>query len=290
MLGILLALKPKGISSHDAVNEVRRRFGTRRVGHAGTLDPLATGLLVMAVGPATRFLQYLPLEPKEYVGEFVFGSATDTYDAEGEVVERREVPADLREAIEGAKPGFMGLQSQLPPMHSAVKVKGKPLYAYARKGQELEREPRTVHIDAFDLESVEENCARIRIVCSGGTYIRSLAHDLGQAIGCGAHLGGLQRTRVGRFGVEEATALESVQPSDLVPLAEALPPMSLVRVTDIQVRHIQEGRHIIVEDEPCGTLCALVSPNGNVFSVARVNGNVLQPECVIPAEAFDEAL
>lgn len=285
MLGIILIDKAKGRTSHDAVDAIRRKFGTRRVGHAGTLDPLATGLLVVAVGPATRFLQYLPLEPKVYVADIQFGKTTTTYDMEGEVESEGAVPEDLLGAINEALPKFKGLISQLPPMYSAVKVDGKPLYHYARQGKVLEREPRTVHIDTFEITQTAQDSVQARIVCSGGTYIRSLAHDLGQAIGSGAHLTGLHRSHVGRFHVDQATALEHATPDMLIPLHEALPPMPMVTLNETQVGHIREGRQIGLEKPPGGHLVALVEPGGTVFSVARLRDHLLQPECVIPAEA-----
>lgn len=286
MLGVLLIDKPAGLTSHDVVNRVRRSFGTRRVGHAGTLDPLATGLLVVAVGPATRFLQYLPLEPKVYEGTFRFGEATNTYDAEGEPVEVGPVPDDLPGAIQDALTGFSGLIQQLPPLYSAVKVNGKPLYRYARAGDEApKREPRTVHIGAFELLSLDGRDATFRIVCSGGTYIRSLANDLGQAIGCGAYLTKLVRTGVGRFRLDQARQLESATPDDLLPLHEALPPMPLLPLDAQQTAAVREGRPIGMGNPPEGPLVALLEPGGTVFSVARIHGNLIQPECVIPAEA-----
>jgi len=284
LLGILLIDKPLGITSHDVVNDIRRRFGTKRVGHAGTLDPLATGLLVVAVGPATRFLQYLPLEPKVYVAEIEFGHSTPTYDAEGELSEARPLPSDLRAAIERTLPSFRGLIQQLPPMYSAVKVGGRPLYKFAREGKEQVREPRTVHIDAFELLKIQEPTVQARISCSGGTYIRSLANDLGEALGCGAYLKCLVRTDVGRFRLSEATPLDRVSPEMLMSLGDALPPMPLISLDEVQTANIREGRPIGLADPPEGNLAALLDPAGSVFSVARVVGNLLQPECVIPSE------
>lgn len=289
MLGILLVHKPQGLSSHDVVNIVRRRFSTKRVGHAGTLDPLATGLLVVAVGPATRFLQYLPLEPKVYIGEFHFGHTTDTYDSEGELSPHRDVPAELESEIHNHLPNFLGLIQQLPPMYSAVKVKGKPLYKYARDGVEApKREPRTVHIGDFSLLKLEGNKAQFRIECSGGTYIRSLAYDLGEAIGCGAYMSGLVRTGVGKFQLEQATPLDDIHPDRLIPLHEALPPMTLLSLSDEQVLGIREGRTLGMGSPPNTNLVALTNPSGNVVGIARVQGNLIQPECVIPAEVAHE--
>lgn len=287
MLGVLLVQKPLSVTSHDVVNTVRRKFGTRRVGHAGTLDPLATGLLVIAVGPATRFLQYLPLEPKEYIADVQFGRATTTYDLEGDSTFEGPVPPDLGAAIEIAKPKFLGLIEQVPPMYSAVKVKGKPLYAYARSGQEIERNSRRVHIGAFDVLELGATSAKVRIECSGGTYVRSLAHDMGEAVGCGAHLTGLLRTGVGRFRVEQGTPLEEIEPSLVYPLREALAPMPMVSLEESDVQRIRLGQPIDVAFPEEAKLVALLDGEGRVFSVARVIGNQLQPECVIPEEAMN---
>ena len=291
MLGILLVKKPVGLTSHDVVNDIRRRFSTRRVGHAGTLDPLANGLLVVAVGPATRFLQYLPLEPKVYEGVVRFGHSTNTYDAEGEPSEARPVPQPLAEAIVANLPQFRGLITQIPPLYSAIKVKGKPLYAYARKGEEApRREPRTVHIGEFTPLSVEENRATFRISCSGGTYIRSLANDLGEALGCGAYLESLVRTDVGRFNLEMAQELADARPEHLIPLHEALKPMPFIQLDADQVRAAREGRTLAIPPPEGAFLVALLEPGGTVFSVARSTGNELHPECVIPAEVQLDAL
>jgi len=286
VLGILLVEKPSGLTSHDVVNDIRRRFGTRRVGHAGTLDPLATGLLVVAVGPATRFLQYLPLEPKVYEANVHFGFSTDTYDLEGERSEERPVPEDLHGAIEAALPGFRGLIQQFPPLYSAIKVKGKPLYKYARSGAEAPvREARTVHIGEFEPLEIAPPYARFRIVCSGGTYIRSLAHDLGNEIGCGAHLAGLVRTDVGRFSLGQSTPLREASPANLMPLHEALLPMPMMILDAAQTSAVRDGKALGVGDPPDSPHMALRDPEGNVISIARIHGNILQPECVIPVLA-----
>jgi tRNA pseudouridine55 synthase len=288
VLGILLIDKPLGCTSHDVVNDIRRRFHTKRVGHAGTLDPLATGLLVVAVGPATRFLQYLPLEPKEYVAQIQFGQSTTTYDREGEVTAESPVPNDLRAAVERELPRFSALIQQIPPMYSAVKVAGKALYKHARAGTEIVREPRSVHIGAFEIiEAAPANASvTARIVCSGGTYIRTLAHDLGQAVGCGAHLSGLNRTKVGRFELDEARHLDAVTPDFLLPLEEALRPMPMLELSPQQTLNVREGRQIGIPEIIDSPLVGLLEPGGELFSVARVHGNLLQPECVIPSEAM----
>lgn len=286
MLGILLIDKPLGCSSHDVVHQLRKRLGTRRVGHAGTLDPQATGLLVIAVGPATRFLQYLPLEPKLYRARVTFGVETNTYDSEGEVVSEKPAPSDLKERVEAAREGFMGLIKQVPPMYSAIKREGKPLYDYARRGETLEREARTIHIGRLDVEEVEGSTFTVLVECSGGTYIRSLAQDLGQAVGCGAYLSGLVRLKVGKFDLAEAVSLDTVNPAHLVPLRDALDPMPVVELSETDTEHIREGRQVPAPETTAAAV-AVATNAGQVFGVTRVTpAGMLQPECVIPKEAI----
>lgn len=286
MLGVLLIDKPEGVTSHDVVGMLRRRLGTRRIGHAGTLDPLATGLLVMAVGPATRFLQYLPLEPKEYVGVFRFGETTATYDSEGEVVLRREVPSDLGGVVEGALGGFRGSIEQLPPMFSAVKVGGQPLYKSARKGEEVERQTRRVYVSAFEVLGVEGADVEVRIVCSGGTYVRTLAHDLGEAVGCGSHVVDLRRTQVGKFVVADGVEPGAASAELLLPLSEALPPLPMVSLNRGQVDHVRNGRPVVLRSEPPGSTVGFLDEDGNVVGIGRVEGMKAHPECVLPLEAY----
>jgi tRNA pseudouridine55 synthase len=284
MLGVLLVAKEPGGTSHDVVNAVRRLFGTRRVGHAGTLDPLATGLLVVAVGPATRFLQYLPLEPKEYVADISFGRATTTYDAEGATAFEGAVPDGLEAAVHAVLPRYLGLIQQLPPMYSAVKKDGQPLYRYARQGETVEREPRTVHIGELEILEAGPSMVRARIVCSGGTYVRSLADDIGKDLGCGGFLSGLVRTGVGRFRLDAAKRLSEIGPEDLVPLREALAPMPMFHLDMSEAELVRDGRALQTPNPPDAKHAALVDPSGQVLGVARVTGSILQPECVLPKE------
>lgn len=287
MLGILVVDKPLGMTSHDVVGRVRRLLGTKRVGHAGTLDPLATGALVVAVGPATRFLQYLPLEPKVYEFTVRFGVETTTQDTEGEVVAEKPVPDDLLQRLLDAMPDFVGEIEQLPPMFSAVKKDGKPLYALARQGQEVEREKRTVYLDEFNLHEVNDEVGVFSCTCSGGTYVRTLAHDLGQAVGCGGHVISLRRTEVGKFHLNSAVQLEDVTPSALIPLSEALKPMEVVQLDAKRAEEVWHGMQIAVRPVPSGKFVALQDPWGRVMSVAEVTQHgFLQPTCVIPMEAL----
>lgn len=286
MLGVVLIDKPQGITSHDVVSRMRRRFQTKRVGHAGTLDPLATGLLVLAVGPATRFLQYLPLEPKEYVATIRFGQSTNTYDADGEVTEERAVPENLEAALVEVFPDFTGEVEQLPPMYSAVKKDGKPLYAYARKGEEVERQVRKIFIEELELVKVQGDVAEVRMICSGGTYVRTFAHDVGEEIGCGGHVQSLVRTKVGKFSLEQASSIDEVEEGALIPLNEALLPLPLVELNDTQVVYVRQGRQIVLKEQPEVDVVGLMDDERNVIGIGRVQGNRVQPECVIPAEAL----
>lgn len=286
MLGIVLVDKDPGVTSHDVVDKMRRRFSTRRVGHAGTLDPLASGVLVVAVGPATRFLQYLPLEPKEYVAHVRFGFATSTYDEEGVPTETGPVPADLRKALEGVLPAYRGLIEQLPPMYSAVKLNGKPLYTYARRGEEVERRTRKVHIDEFWIIEADAETAILKVRCSGGTYIRTLAHDIGASLGCGAHLSGLQRTQVGRFHLDAAAKIDAVGPQSLIPLARALEPSPSIRLDDEQEKYARDGRTLVLEPAqiPDNPFAVLLDSQGVIVGIGRINGAAIHPECILPRD------
>lgn len=287
MLGILVVDKPLGITSHDVVSRVRKKFQLKRVGHAGTLDPLATGVLVVAVGPATRFLQYLNLEPKVYEFTVRFGQVTTTQDAEGEIVAEHEVPEDLRDAISGAIPRFLGEIQQLPPIYSAIKRDGKPLYQYAREGVEVERSARTIFVEALELLECRPNEADFRCVCSGGTYVRTIAHDLGTAIGCGGHIMALRRTGVGRFNLDQAVELDAVSPDHLVPLAEALKPLQSVTLPDEIEDRIRQGQRVAIRPVPTGLFVALTDSQNEVVGIARVVKGSLHPECVIPKAVHD---
>lgn len=289
-LGVLVVDKPLGFTSHDVVAKLRRVLGTRRIGHAGTLDPLATGVLVVAVGPATRFLQYLPLEPKIYTARVTFGRETASYDAEGDVIREAPVPEGLFELVQAALPSFLGLQEQIPPMYSAVKVNGRPLYDYARKGHEIERRPRTIHIADLQAKDLGDDEVEIEVECSGGTYIRTLAHDLGQKLGCGAHLSGLVRTRVGRFTLADATSIENVSPERLLDLREALSDLPSLLLTEAEEAKIRNGVAITLPEPRDAPRLVLLSPTGPVVGIATtgekgVPGNVARPECVLPIEA-----
>lgn len=211
--GILNVCKPAGPSSHGVVGRVRRLFHTRRVGHAGTLDPAAEGVLVLFLGAATRLIEFTADAEKEYVADVLFGVATTTLDAEGEVTATADASGLTREALEAALPRFIGEIQQVPPMYSAVHHEGQRLYELARRGEEVEREARTVEVREIEVLSFatgKQARAALRVACSKGTYVRSLAADIGAALGLPAHLAGLTRTRVGAFRIEDAARLEEL--------------------------------------------------------------------------------
>ena len=217
--GLLLVDKPAGVTSHYVVDVVRRRLGTRKVGHAGTLDPMATGLLVIGVGRATRLLRFLGDLPKTYEGVLRLGVETDTLDADGEVV--RETSVDVTEAqVSEAMRSLEGESLQRPPAYSAVKVGGRKLYEAAREGERLEAEPRPIRVDSFDLLSFDPPEVAFRVVCSGGTFVRVLAADVGAAVSSGAHLIALRRIAIGPYVVAGSVAPDSV--SEPLPIEAAV--------------------------------------------------------------------
>jgi tRNA pseudouridine55 synthase len=208
--GALLIDKPAGPTSHDVVDIIRRDFGIKKVGHCGTLDPNATGLLIIVLGRATKLSEKLMGDDKVYEGVMKFGETTNSYDSDGEIIETKPVPPLAVEQLNELAGTFVGDQMQMPPMVSAIKKDGVPLYKFARKGIEVEREPRFIHIYNFRFSDYTGPFGRFRIASTKGTYVRSLAHDLGQKIGCGAHLTELRRTVSGKFDVADAIQLEDV--------------------------------------------------------------------------------
>ena len=208
--GALLIDKPSGPTSHDVVDAIRRKFGIKKVGHCGTLDPNATGLLIIVLGRGTKLSEKLMGDDKVYEGTIKFGVATDSYDADGEIVETQPVPPLTLAQLNEAAAAFAGDLMQTPPMVSAIKKGGVPLYQLARKGIEVAREPRLVHIYSFRFTGYDEPLGRFRIACTKGTYVRSLAHELGQRLGCGAHLAALRRVASGKFEVADTTPLDAV--------------------------------------------------------------------------------
>jgi len=265
--GVLLLDKPKGLTSNAALQTARRLLNAAKAGHTGTLDPMATGLLPLTFGEATKFSQMLLDEDKTYLATVVLGVETDTGDADGKVV--RTHPVDVSEArLLQALAGFRGEIRQIPPMYSALKRDGKPLYEYARAGVELEREARVVHIHRLELKSFSAAEFTIEVDCSKGTYIRSLAMDIGVVLGCGAHLSALRRSRIGAFSVEDAVTLHCLEQGDAPEmrdlhlqaadkLVQHFPAMFL---TAEQAAAVLQGRPLALGGE-VGTCCRLYGPS-----------------------------
>jgi tRNA pseudouridine55 synthase len=233
--GVLLVDKAPGMTSHDVVAIARRQLraaGVEKVGHCGTLDPLATGLLILTIGRGTKIQDLLMAEDKEYVGTMKLGEITDSQDADGEVTETREVPQFTREQIDAAFAKYHGDFYQTPPMVSAIKKGGVPLYKLARKGQVVEREPRFVHVYAHEITGVRLPEIDFRVVCSKGFYVRTYANDIGEELGCGAHLRALRRTKSGKFTLEHAVSTEALKTGDVNAVIQKvlnLPQVSILR-------------------------------------------------------------
>lgn len=291
--GFLVVDKPSGWTSHDVVDAARRWIGDRRVGHLGTLDPLATGVLPLAVRAATKLVPYVHDHDKSYAGTVHLGVETDTLDAQGQALRRHEGPLPDEAALRAALEGFQGEIEQIPPMFSAVKKGGVPLHKLAREGREVEREPKTVHIHRIQLLKYEPPLADITVDCSGGTYVRALAADLGTALGCGGHLANLRRTRSGPFTLSQART-----PEELSALAEAgrlesglIPPLGVLglpglRLAPDEIAQLQRGAEIEVEDarQAPGTRMAAHDPEGQVVAIVELRpGRRVRPLRVLPA-------
>jgi len=281
--GIVVVDKPTGLTSHDVVARLRRLAGTRRVGHAGTLDPMATGVLVVGIGQATRLLGHLALTDKDYDATIRLGASTTTDDAEGEIIAEAEGEA-LTEitdaAIAAAITDLTGDIEQVPSAVSAIKVDGVRAYKRARAGETVELAPRRVHIAAFDVLARRGADLDVHVSCSTGTYIRALARDLGAALGVGAHLTALRRTRVGGFTIEKARTLSQLEEHlDVVPLSAAVAAaFPRVDVTADEARRIGLGQRLILDlpASPAGVF----DPGGRVVALVENRDGVAQPRCV----------
>jgi len=288
MNGFLIVNKPAGMTSHDVVNAVRRLAGTRRVGHAGTLDPMATGVLVLALDAATRLVQFIDGSDKTYRATLRLGETTTTYDADGDVVERRPVTVSQAE-VEAALAVFRGDIMQIPPMYSAVKVKGQKLYKLARQGKEIERALRPVTIRRLDALAWALPDVNIEVVCSAGTYIRSLAHDLGQRLGCGAHLTALTRTAAGEFRLEDSHTLETLDAlvragrlaEVLLPLETALTALPVIVLTSEQEQAVRFGQAVALDNASDAALVQARDAAGRLVAVMlQVSPGIWRPKLV----------
>ena len=274
--GLLLVDKPPSMTSHDVVDAVRRALGTRKVGHAGTLDPMATGLLLVGVGRATRLLRFLGDLPKTYEGIGVLGAETTTLDADGDVTRTTRVTV-TREELERAASALVGESMQRPPAYSAVRVGGRKLYEAARKGQDLQAEPRRVHVDAFELLEFDGCDFEFRVTCSSGTYVRVLVADVGSALGCGAHLVRLVRTAIGGFRLEDAVPPDA--PGAPLPAERAV--AHLPRV-DLEREEARIARHgAVLGSMGIGGPYAVFAPTGRLIGVYRDHGAKARPEVIV---------
>jgi len=291
--GVLVCDKPAGMTSHDVVARVRRLARQRRVGHGGTLDPPATGVLVLALGRASRLLPFLPTEPKRYLAEVTFGAETDTLDAAGTVTATADAAGVDEAALRDALAGFVGPQLQVPPMVSAIKVGGERLYAKARRGEQVDRVPRPIVISELELVGFtagERPRATLEVACSGGTYVRSLAADLGRALGTLAHLATLRRTAVGRFTERDAHTLAELEDVAREPrsgklAAVVLDPATAMAATPTRALDGEEaaalanGRAL----EPTGRPgpVAAVGPDGRLVAVVEDRDGRARPRVVL---------
>lgn len=274
----MLVDKPGGMTSHDVVDAVRRALRTRKVGHAGTLDPMATGLLLVGVGRATRLLRFFGDLPKTYEGTARLGVETDTLDADGAMVRTAEVAA-TRDDVARAFSALVGDSMQRPPAYSAVKVGGRKLYEAARAGEVVEAPPRPIRVDAFELRSFDGNDAGFAVTCSGGTYVRVLLADVGAALGCGAHLRSLRRTRIGPYRVEDALPPEAVRAP--LPIESAVAHLPRVDLGEDEARAASHGSILA----PAGVVgpYGVFGLDGRLVAVYRDDGAKARPEVVLPA-------
>lgn len=287
--GILVVDKPVGPTSHQVVSIVRKGSGIRKVGHAGTLDPRASGVLVLCLGAATRLSEYLSTTSKRYYAVIRFGASTQTYDSEGEVtLETARIPT--RKEIEGSLSDFVGKISQVPPPFSAIKVKGKRAYELARQGKTPQLEPREVTIHDLKLVNYKPPDLSIEIECSAGTYIRSIAHDLGSHLSTGAHLAALKRLKAGPFTIEEAVPLPKLEVGFMVdkweqyvvPAADALPDFPIVNINEEKLKVIRHGHRIPAEPGSSGMARGITSDGELVAILEAVEeGNFWHPRKVL---------
>ena len=279
--GLLVIDKPAGMTSHDVVAICRRALGERRVGHAGTLDPGATGVLVVGVGRATRLLRFVEAGEKEYRATAVFGITTTTLDADGDEVARADATSLTEQHVRSALPRFSGDITQVPPMVSAVKVGGEALYRKAWRGEEVEREPRSVSVSMLELEAFESGAiarATLHVRCSRGTYVRSLVSDIGDAVGTGAHVETLRRLAVGSFRVEDAIPIEGIATTALRPMDEAVSGYPRRSVDTDAARALMHGKAL--EAAGIDGVYAVFGPDGLV-AMAEDRGEEARSLCVL---------
>lgn len=275
--GILLLDKPQGLTSNQALQDVKYLFRACKAGHTGSLDPIATGLLPLCFGEGTKVSQFLLDSDKTYIAEFQLGSETDTYDADGEIVAEHEVQVSHAD-VEKALLHFVGDIEQLPPMYSAVKQGGKALYKLAREGIEVKREPRCVTVYGIKvLGWPADNRIEVEVSCSKGTYVRAMAHDLGQMLGCGAHMTALRRTRVGQLDLDNAVTIDELREFDpaareamLAPIDDALMTLPEVTLTSLATHYLLQGQPISMTHGHAPGWVRLYEPDNQFIGMGEV--------------------
>ena len=279
MNGIFIIDKPEGMTSHDVVHRIRKIFNIAKAGHLGTLDPLATGVLPVCVGKATRLAQFLPSSPKEYTGEIRFGFSTNTYDREG-FPAGPEVPFDgAKNDIRRMMQSLTGVLDQVPPPFSAKKIAGVRSYKLARTNRTIEMAPVKVEIQQFELLSLDPPFAKFIVVCSAGTYVRSLVHDLGRKAGCGAHLTALRRTRSGEFRIEDAIGLDRITEAKLISINRLLSSWPSIEVSESDESRVAHGNRI--RSACAGDLARILNKKGQFIAVASVESGWARPRLVL---------
>lgn len=292
MDGVLSVYKPEGPTSHDVVYQIRRLFGQKRVGHAGTLDPMATGVLVICLGKATRIVEYLMGARKEYRARFVLGATTSTEDSTGEIETERDASGITRRMLEQAAARFVGRIEQVPPMVSAVKHQGKRLYKLAREGKTVERKARLVDVYSTQVLSFAPGPraeGEMLVSCGSGTYIRTLCADIGAALGCGGHMSALERTAVGRFRVEECAKLEELEAARdngrldecLIGPADALSDMPAVIVDEDGANRLVHGLPVAADGAEPGQEARLLTSDGSLVAIGVAGVGEIRPRKVL---------
>ncbi|HVE44461.1 MAG TPA: tRNA pseudouridine(55) synthase TruB [Gammaproteobacteria bacterium] len=279
--GILLLDKHEGITSNRALQKVKRLFNAKKAGHTGSLDPIATGMLPLCFGQATKFSQFLLDSDKHYVVKIKLGEQTTTGDTEGEVIARNPVPQLTAEMVASTLATFVGKIQQIPPMYSALKHQGKPLYALARQGIEVERQPRTIEIFSLQLDALEDESLICRVHCTKGTYVRSLAEDIGKKLGCGGHVSELRRTVVSPYGEAQMYSLaeleemmkmggSSVLKSCLLPTETAVQVLGVARISTVSEFYLRTGQAVRVSVPEGSTLVRLLTEDSRFLGVGEV--------------------
>jgi tRNA pseudouridine55 synthase len=277
--GVIVVDKPERTTSHGVVLRLRSILKISRTGHLGTLDPMATGVLPVCLGQATRLAQFLPSNPKEYIGAMRLGFETTTYDREGEPT-TSEMPftGGLAEIAAAAK-AFTGTIEQIPPPYSAKKIDGKRSYKLARRGKVVEHGPSRVTVDTFEITSFENGIAGFRVVCSGGTYVRSLAHDVGRALGCGAHLSSLRRVRSGPFTIAEARPLHKISAADVIPMESLLADWPRIDVSGEEEVRVAHGNPVACALD--ARLTRIFNKKGEFIAIGEIEKGLAHPRVVL---------